>query len=291
MRFTLALRAKVAQLPISRWKSQVIQDSVTTGTRSSGEAFTTVKVPPQISSKLEKQFRREVKMVLAGKMIAKDGEQPAVEETEAEKSIGDTSREANPLGSQIYFYNHFKSKRVIYSLYQNLYNAKAMKQVTFMGKKTVPAALRKDMWSSFLTASFTNPSTGLKTFQHLRELRKLHETQWDVELLKKPRRERSRLLQDQRANSIADLAALCKRDVKGDEKVRLRWTNIYDAEYAAEWPSCVVHDVESDSTRYTARRMGKFEPDGTENALQVAGPAGDVSALPAPTSIGAAATA
>ncbi|EPS42488.1 hypothetical protein H072_3538 [Dactylellina haptotyla CBS 200.50] len=173
--------------------------------------------------------------------------------------VGDTSQAANPLGSHIYFYNHLLSKRVIYSLYQTLYNNKAMKQVTFMGKKTVPEAIRKDMWTPFLTASFTNPKTGLKAFQHLRELRKLHETQWDMELMKKPVKERSKILQDQRATSIADLAAVCKRDVLSGEKVRLRWMNIYDAEYADEWPVSVVHDVETaQGIRYHARRMGRF---------------------------------
>ncbi|KAF3908533.1 hypothetical protein ABW21_db0206678 [Orbilia brochopaga] len=176
--------------------------------------------------------------------------------------VGDVSREANPLGSHIYFYTHIQNKRVIYSLYRNLYNNKAMKQVTFMGKKSVPAHLRKDHWKPFLTASFTNPTTGLKAFQHLRELRRLHETQYEVELLKKPKRERSRILQDQHANSIADIAAICKRDVKPEEKVRLRWMNIYDSEYAAEWPLNVTHDLETQQyLRYQARRMGKFDPD------------------------------
>ncbi|KAK6533540.1 hypothetical protein TWF694_002478 [Orbilia ellipsospora] len=191
-----------------------------------------------------------------------------------EDDVGDLSRDANPLGSHIYFYNHLQSKRVIYSLYQTLYNNKAMKQMTFMGKKTVPSALRKDLWSPLLTVSFTNPKTGLKAFQHLRELRKLHETQWDKELLKKKVKERSRILQDQRANSIADLAAVCERDVKKGEKVRVRWLNIYDAEYAENWPGCVVHDVEAfrgPGSRFYARKMGKFvaeadaeEVDGVE---------------------------
>ncbi|EWC48182.1 hypothetical protein DRE_02286 [Drechslerella stenobrocha 248] len=175
--------------------------------------------------------------------------------------IGDLSREANPLGSHIYFYTNIATKRVIYSLYQTLNNTKALKQITFMGKKSVPATLRKDMWTPFLTATFTNSATGLKAFQHLRELRRLHETQWDKELLTKPVRERSKILQDQRANSIADLAAICKRDVKGKEQVRVRWMNIYDAEYAAEWPSSVTHGLETQQyLRFSARRVGKFEP-------------------------------
>ena len=144
-------------------------------------------------------------------------------------------------------------------------NNKAMKQITFMGKKSVPAALRKDHWTPFLTASFTNPSTGLKAYQHLRELRKLHETQWDIELKSKKMKERSKILQDQRGNSIADLAAIIKRDVKGDEKVRVRWMNIYDAEYAKEWPESVVHDVETQKgIRFHARRMGKFVAEAKE---------------------------
>ena len=38
-----------------------------------------------------------------------------------EDDVGDLSHKANPLGSHIYFYNHLLNKRVIYSLYQNLY--------------------------------------------------------------------------------------------------------------------------------------------------------------------------
>ncbi|KAK6357054.1 hypothetical protein TWF718_001383 [Orbilia javanica] len=195
--------------------------------------------------------------------------EPFRREKPVQDDVGDMSREANPLGSHIYFYTHLTSKRVIYSLYQTLYNAKAMKQVTFMGKKSVPEALRKDHWTPFLTVSFTNPSTGLKAFQHLRELRKLHETQWDIELKSKKMKERSMILQDQRGNSIADLAAICKRDVKGDEKVRVRWMNIYDAEYAKEWPECVVHDVETQKgIRFHARRMGKFAADAKEGVVE-----------------------
>ncbi|KAF3910907.1 hypothetical protein ABW20_dc0108625 [Dactylellina cionopaga] len=185
--------------------------------------------------------------------------------------VGSLTREANPLGSHIYFYHHLLSKRVIYSLYQNLYNNKAMKQISFMGKKTVPAALRKDMWTPFLTASFSNSQTGLRAFQHLRELRKLHETQWDLKLMKMPVKLRSKTLQDQRANSIADLAAICTKDVKTEESVRLRWRDIYDAEYAAEWPRSVVHDVETQKDiRFQARRMGKYEPgaDGEMTAIK-----------------------
>ncbi|KAK6363268.1 hypothetical protein TWF730_000711 [Orbilia blumenaviensis] len=196
--------------------------------------------------------------------------EPYKREKPVQDYVGDMAREANPLGSHIYFYTHITSKRVIYSLYQNLYNSKAMKQVTFMGKKSVPSALRKDHWTPFLTASFTNPSTGLKAFQHLRELRKMHETQWDIELKSKKMKERSKILQDQRGNSIADLAAICKRDVTGEEKVRVRWMNIYDAEYAREWPECVVHDVETQKgIRFHARRMGKFVPGEEGEKLKI----------------------
>lgn len=140
-----------------------------------------------------------------------------------------------------------------------------MKQMTFLGKKTVPAALRKDMWSPFLTASFSNHQTGLKVFQHLRELRRLHETQWDTELYKKSKKKRGEILQDQKANSIADLAAVCERNLAGEEKCRILWSNLYDGEYAEKWPTNVIHDLETRPSGFTAARAVKFgsEVDGS----------------------------
>lgn len=114
---------------------------------------------------------------------------------------------------------------------------------------------------------------GLLTFQKLREYRKLHETAWtpDFALDKdgKPlsRKKRGRKIVDQRANSVADMAAALKlttapdateeaKSTDGGSKVDgaaigvpatatpvlIKWNNILDAEYAESWPANVVHD-------------------------------------------------
>jgi hypothetical protein len=147
-------------------------------------------------------------------------------------------------------------------------NNHALRQLPYNGKKTVPAGLRKDLWHPFATIEFpANASAaGLKTFQQLREYRTLHELSWPSELCldedgkKLSRPERGRKLCDQKANSVADMAAALKnvtmREVaeksKGDgvvEKVlepvvtaKISWMDILDAEYAESWPETVVHD-------------------------------------------------
>lgn len=159
-----------------------------------------------------------------------------------------------------------------YWLIQTLQNNKALAQLPYNGKKTVPAAMRKDMWLPFAKIEFpdSHAQTGLDAFRILREYRRLHETQWDPSFTLdkdgKPltRKARGRKLCDQRANSIADMAATLtklssvrrmvggngKRGQKGIEPVlkeetvsaTVRWADIHDAEYAEKWPETVVHD-------------------------------------------------
>lgn len=98
----------------------------------------------------------------------------------------------------------------------------------FAGKQTVPRALRKDIWRPLAAVSFPNAPQGLQAFRKLREYRKLHELSWGKptivngglldlenpyrrhEIARPPKKERSRLIMDQRANSIADLAAVLR---------------------------------------------------------------------------------
>ena len=99
-------------------------------------------------------------------------------------------------------------------------NNQVLKQLTFAGKKTLPSALRKDMWRPLLTATFPSPSQGLAAFRKLRELRMLHEHNWehpDPDARKQPeKKERGRIIMDQKANSIADIAwVLAKQEELG----------------------------------------------------------------------------
>lgn len=110
----------------------------------------------------------------------------------------------------------------------------------FLGKQTVPAKLRKDMWTPLATVSFPSGPQGLAAYQQLREFSKRHLHEWTIKELEESRaiqgmrglvrrtdglppgsnflhkKEKRRFLrkqvgpalQDQKANSVADLAAV-----------------------------------------------------------------------------------
>jgi len=189
---------------------------------------------------------------------------------------------------------------VIYSLTRTLKNNLALKQIPFLGKKTVPAAIRKDLWQPLCLLEFPSSAQGLSIFRKLREFKRLHETAYSLETITETegrhkgkllqKKARGKVLMNQKANSIADMAAvllqqakppteeelaaaerkvrtdgrpLAKRGIgrqatadalriKGSvEGVRIRWSNILDAEYAETWPKEVVHDG-LERHRYTA---------------------------------------
>ncbi len=148
---------------------------------------------------------------------------------------------------------------------------------------------------------FPRPIQGLAAFRKLREFRRLHETSYPLDIITQTEgphkgqllgtKKRGKVLMNQKANSIADLAAVLlqqergptteqiersERRVKrveqlkrqkgpnkvkkkpilaqelgGTEGVMVRWANIFDAEFAETWPVAVVHDVLGKS-RYTA---------------------------------------
>lgn len=93
--------------------------------------------------------------------------------------------------------------------------------MTFVGKKSVPASLRKDVWQPMATISFPHPPQGLSAFRKLREYRRMHELSIPLEDIRDKtkndptalieRKKRARLLMDQKANSVADMAAVLKK--------------------------------------------------------------------------------
>lgn len=142
---------------------------------------------------------------------------------------------------------------------------------------------------------------GLVAFRKLREFRRLHETTYPLDIITQKEgshkgqllgtKKRGKVLMNQKANSVADLAAVLlqqergptteqierserrmkqvekmKRqrgadkvkkkpvlapELGGTEGVMVRWANILDAEFAETWPVAVMHDVLGQS-RYTA---------------------------------------
>lgn len=180
-------------------------------------------------------------------------------------------------------------------------NNDALKQLPFLGKKTVPAKLRKDLWQPFAMVEFTNPLHGVVAYRKLREFRRLHEFSYPLKIIRETegkrkgllvvKKKRSKVLMNQKANSVADLAAvllqqeqkptaeqmeesarrinakILLRKARGSRNVRgkpvpaqelsgvkgviVRWANPLDAEFAKTWPRAVVHG-ELMKSRYTA---------------------------------------
>ncbi|KAK4997834.1 hypothetical protein LTR66_002821 [Elasticomyces elasticus] len=129
------------------------------------------------------------------------------------------ARKAAEHGKNIFVYSNVRTNQVIYSLDKTLNNHAALQQLPFAGKKTIPSHIRKDMWRPFLTVSFPHPAQGLAAYRKLREYRKLHEVMWDShnphltyassDPKKMPsKKDRSKLIMDQKANTVADLAAV-----------------------------------------------------------------------------------
>ncbi|KAH9838127.1 Transcriptional regulation of mitochondrial recombination [Teratosphaeria destructans] len=160
------------------------------------------------------------------------------------------------IGRYIYAYCHVRSKQVVYSFTHIPNEYRALKQLPDLGANNKDAALRKDLWKPLYTLCLpegpVGQAQGLAVFRKLREWRKLHELHWEMpESLKMPfteehidekfkkrlenrggnkkehphdlakrakKRMRVRLIQDQKANSVADLAAvLLEQDDMGDQ--------------------------------------------------------------------------
>lgn len=102
-----------------------------------------------------------------------------------------------------------------------------MDQLPYLGKKTVPSALRKDLWGPLAMVYFPSHHAGLDAYRKLREFRRLHETSYDLEDITEkegkyagslyPIKKRGRILMNQKANSIADLAAVLLQLEEGVE--------------------------------------------------------------------------
>ncbi|KAL9000275.1 MAG: hypothetical protein Q9169_000992 [Polycauliona sp. 2 TL-2023] len=143
-------------------------------------------------------------------------------------------------GTQIFVYNNIRTNQIIYSLTRSLnvglqlgsflfliiltthsQNHTSLKQLPFLGKKTVPSHLRKDLWQPLCLVSFPRPSQGLQAYRRLREFRRLHETSYPLSLITQTEgphkgqlhstKKRGKILMDQKANSVADLAAVLLR--------------------------------------------------------------------------------
>lgn len=110
-------------------------------------------------------------------------------------------------------------------------NKQALDQLPYLGKKTIPSRLRKDLWTPFAMIYFPSPHAGLAAYRKLREFRRLHETTYDLADITEttgkhkgsllPTKKRGKVLMNQKANSIADMAAVLLLQEQGPSEERI----------------------------------------------------------------------
>ncbi|KAM3422680.1 hypothetical protein BST61_g167 [Cercospora zeina] len=146
-------------------------------------------------------------------------------------------------GEAIYAYCNIRTNQVLYSMERALRNSH-LKQLAVAGANNNPPKIRKDIWRPLFTVHLPDRIQGLDLFRSLREYRMMHETNWELpEAIKQPYTEkhieklrekmnnrggskketvydvikrrkknmRARMVMDQKANSVADLAAILLR--------------------------------------------------------------------------------
>ncbi|KAF8425180.1 transcriptional regulation of mitochondrial recombination-domain-containing protein [Tirmania nivea] len=163
------------------------------------------------------------------------------------------------LGKALFIYNEVYTNQIIYSLHRSMRDTQR-KQLSFVGKQSVPASLRKDRWRPLACVHFPTTQFGLSTLRLLREFRIMHETQYDKELLKLPKDKLKKKLQDQKANSVADLSVALQMQLEqleakdartGTEEIVIKWQDVSDGELAKTWPEEVVHMRGARPERYS----------------------------------------
>ncbi|KAJ6037107.1 hypothetical protein N7540_001386, partial [Penicillium herquei] len=142
-------------------------------------------------------------------------------------------------GKDIFAYHNVRTNQVVYSLTRYLEKTNLLRQMIYHGKKTVPAELRQDMWTPYYSVHFSDSSLGLRAYHLLREFSMQRQLAAPQEMVtvteeylnsKRPRdpieaekfdrinmkrigqtmekKERARVLMDQKATSVADIAAV-----------------------------------------------------------------------------------
>ncbi|XXH04761.1 hypothetical protein Hte_011183 [Hypoxylon texense] len=190
-------------------------------------------------------------------------------------------------GEKIWIFNHFLDGMTVYTHNSVMKANKALRQIPFNGKKLRPSKLRKDYWRPMAMIQFPEGcgDVGRSVYQRLRECKKLHELSWGDELfyevgdVRRPltKHERGKRLNDQKANTVADVAAVLggvgkgsriwravsrgdpadlaiveagdegslRKDADGTAmalvKAEVWWVDDQDRNYAQKWPANVTH--------------------------------------------------
>ncbi|ORY69516.1 transcriptional regulation of mitochondrial recombination-domain-containing protein, partial [Pseudomassariella vexata] len=191
-------------------------------------------------------------------------------------------------GEKIWVFNHFVRGMTVYGHEPVMKSNRALKQIPFNGKKLKPAKLRKDYWRPMAMIQFPEGMghVGRSVYHLMREFRMAHELSWDDEMLRDDatgrtltKHERGAKLNDQKPNSIADMAAVLGGAGKGNKiwmtvaeggdnvetkalnltdgetgaalglvKATIFWSDAMDRNYALEWPPNVSHAEFAGST-------------------------------------------
>ncbi|KAI1281288.1 transcriptional regulation of mitochondrial recombination-domain-containing protein [Xylaria sp. FL0933] len=219
-------------------------------------------------------------------------------------------------GEKIFVFNHFLDGMTVYSHEPVMKAMRALRQIPFNGKKLKPSKIRKDYWRPMAMIQFPEGQgeVGRSVFQRLRECKKLHEYSWPDSLLfgkdgrTLTRRQRGIRLNDQRANTIADMAAVLGGLGKGNKIVveeegaaaaegtvasatadnnaevkktlvpaTVWWMDALDRNHAKKWTKNVKHELFSEATlepitRSLANAEGEARPVISGNVVQTRRP-------------------
>ncbi|EME47954.1 hypothetical protein DOTSEDRAFT_147019 [Dothistroma septosporum NZE10] len=223
--------------------------------------------------------------------------------------MGAVAQEVIPHGRFIYAFCNVRTNQVLYSLSRTLDNS-ALKQLPDLGANHTPPVLRKDLWRPLYRVELPSTPEGVKQGLHaikkLREYRKLHELSWEqtslmtrnftdkeIETEKKKLENRGgskketvydiikrqkhkmkvKMVMDQKANSIADLAAvLLEQEALGAKTLQAKETR------AREWRATQLEEMEglahkaegggmdkvSDQVDLMQKTLEQMRKDGTE---------------------------
>ncbi|KAI0816257.1 transcriptional regulation of mitochondrial recombination-domain-containing protein [Xylaria sp. FL0064] len=184
-------------------------------------------------------------------------------------------------GEKIFVFNHFLDGMTVYSHEPVMKALRALRQIPFNGKKLKPSKIRKDYWRPMAMIQFPEGQgqVGRSVYQLLRECKKLHEYSWPDSLLfgkdgrTLTRRQRGIRLNDQRANTVADMAAVLGGLGKGNKIVveeegaaaaegtvasaaegkktlvpaTVWWVDALDRNHAKTWTKNVKHELFSEA--------------------------------------------
>ncbi|RDA83166.1 hypothetical protein CP532_4939 [Ophiocordyceps camponoti-leonardi (nom. inval.)] len=155
--------------------------------------------------------------------------------------LSDRQRRKAKHGEEVWAFACRRTRQVVFSFDRKLNRHHVNKQLPFIGKKSKPESMRKDLWSPLLRVSMPAGlgRVGTAIFKQLREFKHLHEVSWDADLIYKTpseytederrrmkqnprgpkpqrsRKERAASINDMVGNVVADLAVILAGTPKG----------------------------------------------------------------------------